>query len=82
MTPEQFCYWLQGFGELGGTPPTPEQWKSINEHLATVFKKVTPQSVSVGPKPPTITSPDFGRPIAGGGYAGWPPGTTFPVMTC
>lgn len=43
MTPEQFCYWLQGFAELsGGCPPTPEQWKSICEHIATVFKKVTP----------------------------------------
>lgn len=46
MTPEQFCYWLQGFGELSSEPPTPEQWKSINEHLQTVFKKVTPP---VGP---------------------------------
>jgi hypothetical protein len=43
MTPEQFCYWLQGFAELSGdNPPTPEQWKSIREHIATVFKKVTP----------------------------------------
>jgi hypothetical protein len=43
MTPEQFCYWLQGFSELSGdNPPTPEQWKSIREHIATVFKKVTP----------------------------------------
>jgi hypothetical protein len=43
MTPEQFTYWLQGFVELGkGAAPTPEQWKSIQEHLATVFKKVTP----------------------------------------
>ena len=43
MTPEQFTYWLQGFVELGkGAAPTAEQWKSIQEHLATVFKKVTP----------------------------------------
>jgi hypothetical protein len=43
MTPEQFAYWLQGFVELGkGAAPTPEQWKSIREHLETVFKKVTP----------------------------------------
>jgi len=43
MTPEQFTYWLQGFAELNeGTPPTPEQWKSINDHLKTVFVKVTP----------------------------------------
>lgn len=43
MKPEQFCYWMQGFAELSGdTPPTPEQWKSIREHLALVFEKVTP----------------------------------------
>jgi len=44
MTPEQFAYWLQGFAELTeGTPPTPEQWQSINDHLKKVFVKVTPQ---------------------------------------
>lgn len=43
MSHEQFLYWLQGFAELSGdTPPTPAQWKSIREHLATCFKKVTP----------------------------------------
>lgn len=42
MTPEQFVYWLQGFAELTqGAHPTPEQWKSITEHLQTVFVKVT-----------------------------------------
>jgi hypothetical protein len=44
MNPEQFAYWLNGFAELnGGERPTPEQWKSITEHLQTVFVKVTPQ---------------------------------------
>lgn len=42
MTPEQFAYWLQGFAELNQQPPTAEQWQSIRDHLATVFKKVTP----------------------------------------
>lgn len=43
MTTEQFAYWMQGFAELtGDTPPTVEQWKSMREHLATVFHKVTP----------------------------------------
>ena len=43
MTPEQFCYWLQGFVELSGDClPTQEQWKSIREHMQTVFQKVTP----------------------------------------
>lgn len=45
MTPEQFAYWLQGCAELNPEmeAPTPEQWKSITEHLKTVFVKVTPE---------------------------------------
>lgn len=44
MTPEQFCYWLQGFAEprLGAGAPTTQQWAIITEHLNTVFNKVTP----------------------------------------
>jgi len=42
MTPEQFCYWLQGRAELDPNPPSFEQWQSIREHLQTVFTKVTP----------------------------------------
>lgn len=43
MTPEQFCYWLQGFAELSPKiAPNPTQWKQIQDHLNTVFKKVTP----------------------------------------
>jgi hypothetical protein len=41
-----FCYWLQGYSELQSGVPTPEQWKSIQEHLQTVFVKVTPPLVS------------------------------------
>lgn len=47
MTSEQFAYWLQGFVELNGSEPTPEQWQSIKDHLKTVFVKVTPE-VKVG----------------------------------
>ena len=43
MTEQQFAYWLQGFAELNPNPPTAEQWQSIREHLATVFKKITPE---------------------------------------
>lgn len=45
MTSEQFTYWLQGFSELmkPGEYPTQDQWLMIQEHLRTVFKKVTPQ---------------------------------------
>ncbi len=42
MTPEQFAYWLQGFSELCGDKPDAIQWKKINDHLKTVFTKVTP----------------------------------------
>lgn len=41
MTPEQFCYWLQGRAELVKQPPNEEEWKSIVEHLGLVFTKVT-----------------------------------------
>lgn len=42
MTPEQFTYWLQGFAEITDSRPTDAQWKSIKEHLTTVFTKITP----------------------------------------
>lgn len=42
MTPDQFTYWLQGFVELNGSMPNEVQWKSITDHLKTVFNKVTP----------------------------------------
>lgn len=42
MTSEQFAYWLQGFTELHGENPTPEQWLMIKDHLALVFRKMTP----------------------------------------
>ena len=42
MTPEQFCYWLQGRAELmPDTPPSEAEWKMTAEHLATVFVKKT-----------------------------------------
>jgi hypothetical protein len=60
MTPEQFAYWLHGFVELGkGAAPTAEQWKSIREHLDTVFKKVTP---AVGDEPKKVES-DLARSL-------------------
>jgi hypothetical protein len=43
MTPEQFCYWLQGYIEI--TNPVhvnSEDLKKIKDHLTTVFNKVTP----------------------------------------
>ena len=42
MTPEQFCYWLQGRAELmPDTPPTDAEWKMIADHLGKLFVKVT-----------------------------------------
>ena len=58
MTAEQFAYWLNGFVELNGGMPTEAQWKSIREHLAEVFKKVTPPVLPyVGPLGPPPASP-------------------------
>lgn len=65
MTPEQFCYWMQGFSELNTAPPTPEQWQSIREHLALVFNKVTPP----------VAMP---VPTGGGGFV--PTGTPIPAQ--
>jgi len=44
MSPEQFCYWLQGFVELSPDlkVPSEKQWQAIKEHISTVFLKVTP----------------------------------------
>ncbi len=42
MTAEQFAYWLQGYSEIASEAPTAEQWQVIQDHLATVFDKVTP----------------------------------------
>lgn len=41
LTPEQFAFWLQGFCEIHGDAPTPEQWVIIKEHLALCFRKVS-----------------------------------------
>ncbi|URM24034.1 hypothetical protein [Leclercia adecarboxylata] len=41
MTTEQFAYWLQGFCEIHGAPPSAEQWEMIKEHLQTCFVKIT-----------------------------------------
>jgi hypothetical protein len=43
MNERDFAYWLNGFVEMnGGAMPTAAQWKAIQDHLALVFKKVTP----------------------------------------
>lgn len=42
MTPEQFCYWLQGFAEIHQDQPNGQEWLIIMDHLAQVFRKETP----------------------------------------
>ncbi len=43
MTPENFCYWLQGHLEIGGVKKlTAEEVQVIQDHLNLVFKKETP----------------------------------------
>lgn len=47
MTPEQFCYWLQGHFELAeGTTLSETQVLKIKNHLQLVFKKETPDRAS------------------------------------
>lgn len=44
MTPENFCYWLQGFIETANPTSIDElQTKVIKDHLQLVFNKVTPK---------------------------------------
>lgn len=43
MTPDQFCYWLQGYAEITRDAPNETQWQIITDHLDLVFTKVTPQ---------------------------------------
>jgi hypothetical protein len=62
MTSEQFTYWLQGFTELNsGKRPNAVQWAMIQDHLAEVFVKVTPNhqyggGITTLPRPITSIS--------------------------
>lgn len=43
MTPEAFCYWLQGALELADMKEmSPEDVQKIKDHLKLVFDKLTP----------------------------------------
>ena len=52
MTPENFCYWLQGFIEMSGLhidcpiSITPRQVEIIKDHLKLVFEKKTPDIIA------------------------------------
>lgn len=52
MTPENFCYWLQGYFEIsGGKALTKEQATIIIDHLKLVFEKKTPVKGPLSPSP-------------------------------
>jgi hypothetical protein len=52
MTPEQFCYWLQGRAEMQpNNPPSAEEWKMVREHLQLVFRKETSARQTYIPHP-------------------------------
>lgn len=51
MTPEQFCYWLQGFNEIRDKEQvglSEKEWDIVRDHLQEVFKKVTPFYTTTG----------------------------------
>lgn len=81
MTPEQFCYWLNGYFDLnqGGkrhSDLTIEQVKCIKDHLALVFQQiVSPASERVVKKPP---AKDSGTQIRKRRYCGDFPIPDFP----
>lgn len=62
MTNEQFVYWLQGFAELNGSPPTMAQWDNIRAHLQTVFVKVTPSVIGKDDNKTPYKDPSIGIP--------------------
>lgn len=92
MTPEQFCYWLQGFAEITQCDknfvngPQPHEWKIIVDHLNLVFRKETPSYTM-----PALTSKeiqkkmeDVGKQIRDGIHLDpkWPHWPTGPLATC
>jgi len=47
MTPQEFCYWLQGFLEISNARKIDaDQLTIIKDHLQLVFKKETPNRVN------------------------------------
>lgn len=59
MTSEQFVYWLQGFVEMNPNAMlTHTQWLTLKDHLATVFKKETPDRFAT-PAPQEAPFPEY-----------------------
>lgn len=65
MTPEQFCYWLQGYLEITDvleTRPaglTEKQRQVVCDHLNLVFTKVTPNRK----EPVVLSETTEGKPL-------------------
>lgn len=82
MTPEQFCYWLQGFAEITGanvgfgSNPQPHEWEVIKDHLALVFKKETPSYTF-----PALTADELKKKIEGARQQLDPKWPHFPINT-
>jgi hypothetical protein len=58
MTPENFCYWLQGWLEIQNPAiANAEQLQEVKNHLALVFTKVTPLKPMVGGKTIELPAP-------------------------
>ena len=51
ISPEQFCYWLQGMLECKpeGDLLSLRETKAIRDHIALVFTKVTPENPPTDP---------------------------------
>lgn len=63
MTPENFCYWLQGYFELSKNYTlTSDQYRIIQDHLNLVFNKQTP-SYSTTYTPPSIYDNPKGKGV-------------------
>lgn len=61
MTPENFCYFVQGYFEItkavtGKLEVDPIVIKVIDDHLQLVFKKETPKYTQLGEVPQTSTT--------------------------
>lgn len=56
MTPQEFCYWLQGFFELSDAKIlTEQQVKTIENHLNLVDVTVSAHNASITPTKDTVT---------------------------
>jgi len=62
MSPENFCFWLQGYFEISGRNDlTPAQTDIIKDHLSLVFNKETPdRKIKPGWNAPPYAGEDGG----------------------